>query len=726
MPTPTGAEQATLNEQARSLLSIRAISAFVVLVILFWDHRVLDVLLAKRLVVELGLLLWAALELAFSWRSTPQAPSQQATNHGESSPNWGLPLIIAAWAFIPSAARGVHWIPLSEGSASLAFFALAVVLFRHHGQRAALHEQLERWLSLLALAVAAGAWLEVLLLGGEPLFSGAPIGAQGNPNHLGALLVLLCPLPLSRALRQPKPLLPIFALVFSALSIALTRSNLALLAFAVVLLWLASRTLPSSFWSWARRLLRLEHGQETSPSQSLAKCPHEVGAQAKLHPVLQGQQLRVRAILLVVLLSAGLTAGLVARSWLDQRRAPSNEHLGTTGQAPNRQEIQPDIDSLSHAWQGRAYLWSIDFAAIAANPWLGAGTGEYPWAFAMAQGAHLQQNPQDLPLHTHAKHGYNLLLELLVEHGIIGLAALVLAWLLLKDRRQRQARGRPTLERAMLARAALFLLLCMASAALFVPPLALLGAYYLGSALALRSPPLDASVDVQSSPLPESARRWMGLCALSTASTRQRILGVITVLVFLGAAVRMLLAYHAEHRLVDALEASELGHSDEARSTLEDARLSYPNAELLFALGVQRLQQVSDTKALQRGGTGQVPNRQELGGTGQVPNRQELGGTGQVPNQQELGGTGQVPNQQELGGTGQVPNQQEALEGAASAFGSAASLAPSAEIHYNYGVTLCKLGQVEAAQERFTFALYLDPSLELARDALQQCSTNVD
>ncbi|MDX9721511.1 MAG: hypothetical protein RBU37_12250 [Myxococcota bacterium] len=36
------------------------------------------------------------------------------------------------------------------------------------------------------------------------------------------------------------------------------------------------------------------------------------------------------------------------------------------------------------------------------------------------------------------------------------------------------------------------------------------------------------------------------------------------------------------------------------------------------------------------GGTGQVPNRQEVGGTGQAPNRQEVGGTGQAPNRQEL------------------------------------------------------------------------------------------
>jgi len=352
--------------------------------------------------------------------------------------------------------------------------------------------------------------LEVLWFGGEPLFSGAPVSTFGNPNHLGAALVLMLPAVTASIDRSKHPDSAVALAALTLFAITLTRSHLAMLGASAALGFFAA-----------------------SPHRSL------------------GRRLVVLLLLLAVLVGGVLGAGSLLA-------------IHTKPHVMLVEQPAPGETKFSRAFLGRVYLYERGLEAFRRAPVLGVGVGEYKWAFAMTQAEHLEQVPDDSRFHTRLEHAHSDPLELLTEHGLLGLCTFLAGiWLL----RRRGARSDPTLAQEAvpafaLSGLGLFVLLSLGHFALFTPQVVLFALMYAACF---------------------PARRWtLGLGWHRALSV---IVGLLVVLSFTNS-VRQ---YLSERIVVEGLEATAAGDVSEAERLFSRSISYYPNGRAFFQLGTLRL-----------------------------------------------------------------------------------------------------------------------------------------
>lgn len=390
---------------------------FVAWVLLAYDTGVLDLGATKLAAFQAAASVWGMYAVVVGLAEPVRRPAV------------GLVLFVLAWATLPGILRGATGLELIEAPVYLACLTLTFVLLRRSLQLPRNWPGLIWCLTSLALVLSASTLIEALWLGGEQAFSGAPVVTLGNPNHLGAVLVLLMPAVLAcidrRGVLRPV-VLGIAALTMAA--IALTGSHLALFGAAAL-----------------------------------------IGVAAAL-PMLTHSR---RAIVVAVMI--GATVGghlLLDRVVIATPPSAASEPPG----------------GIDRAFEGRVYLFERGLEVVASAPLLGVGIGEFDWAFALAQADHLEAHPDDLPYYTRLEHAHNDPLELLAEAGLVGLAALGLGlWLM---RRAGAARPEPSdidtgdlrgelVPLFALLGVALFVLISLGHFALYAPQVAVLGAMYL-------------------------------------------------------------------------------------------------------------------------------------------------------------------------------------------------------------------------------------------------------
>lgn len=408
-------QQHLAHPSTRGLLHASPLIALTFLVFLAYDLGVLDVQATKHAAFVGGVALWTV----YAVLSRFAMPRQRLA--------FGLPLLVLFLTVVPTFARGAPADVLFHKPLHLTALAMAYVLCRQIFAVKATATAVLWSLTGLALIFSLSATVETFLLGGEPEFSGAPVATLGNPNHLGACLVLLMPAILAcstgpRGLRWP--ILGIGAL--STFAIALSGSYLAMLGAAAAL------------------------------------------GLAAAHPHLDR---RSRGVFIAVLLG-GLVLGLSLR---DHRRASSAPVVETS--APQAQS-----SGFERALEGRTYLAGRGLEVFSSAPLLGVGTGEYAWGFANAQAAYLEAHPDQAYLHTRLVHAHNDPLELLAENGLLGFLALILGWMVLTRAARRlpvlRYRQPPRFPVYALSGVALFVMLSLGHFVLFLPQAALLGVIY--------------------------------------------------------------------------------------------------------------------------------------------------------------------------------------------------------------------------------------------------------
>jgi len=476
----------------------------VVAVLLAYDGSVVDVAATKRLSFHLAVATWGLVALLRGWCGARRPLSV------------ALFVMVVTWALSGALLAGASTAALLDKPLYYGVLALALLLFREVVRSPATWPALVQFLTLCAVALSTATWVEVLVLGGEPRFSGAPVATLGNPNHLGAALVLLLPPVLALALHRARD--GRWWLVASLLTsaVGLSGSYLAMLALLPVVLWLlGQRGLP-----WRMRW--------------------------------------VASALLV----AALAVGALAPGAMGQRPATR----------PAAQVVGPGADraagdrGLARAFQGRLYLFARGMEAWGSAPWWGLGSGEYAWAFAAAQAEYLSETPDDLRFHTRQAHAHCDPLELLIEHGLLGLTLLVALWWWV---RRRWGEGRAERRDWRLASwrwlgLGIFLWLSLGHFALYSPQVAVFGLIY-GAML------FDFRLAVP---------RRLELALAGIAA------GFMVLLLSLAVV-----NYEGERRLVRGLEALEAGAWTDADDHFSRAHRALPDGRALFYRGTLRLQE---------------------------------------------------------------------------------------------------------------------------------------
>lgn len=338
--------------------------------------------------------------------------------------SWELPLFVMLWAFLPAMLRGVPTINLLDQPVYFMGLALTFVLLRSRSRGPNAWAAMAWSVSTLAWIVSLSAILEVLWFGGEPLFGGAPVSTFGNPNHLGAALVLMLPAVTAGISNSRHNNGAVLVAILTLFAITLTRSHLAMLGASAALGFFAA-----------------------SPHKSLLR------------------RLMVLLLLLCVLVSGVLGAGKLLA-------------IKTTPKASVAAQLEPGETEFSRAFLGRLYLYERGLEAFHASPLLGVGVGEYKWAFAMTQAEHLEANPKDGRFHTRLEHAHSDPLELFTEHGVLGVAAFLFGIWALRKRGKRDPNSEEPVPAFALAGLGLFMLLSLGHFALFTPQIVLFGLMY--------------------------------------------------------------------------------------------------------------------------------------------------------------------------------------------------------------------------------------------------------